>query len=247
MGEPALTTPVRRPGSSHNRQPGGNEPTPDPPESASTDPTAEPGATRESGTRPGTGPDAKPAADTRDTVPTDEILVTQAALGDRAAFADLVRRHGPSLYRYALRMLDGDHSSAEDAVQDGFVDAWVNLPQFRHQASVHTWLFRLTANRVLKERRRRRPVPVDDRLLASQPDPERRTPEATAEHAQLWQTLDLALGELPWRQRASWMLRELEVLSYDDIAQILDTTPTVVRGQLHRARRALAIRMEQWR
>jgi len=137
--------------------------------------------------------------------------------------------------------------AGEDAVQDGFVDAWVNLPQFRHQASVHTWLFRLTANRVLKERRRRRPVPVDDRLLASQPDTERRTPEATAEHAQLWQTLDLALGELPWRQRASWMLRELEGLGYDDIAKILDTTPTVVRGQLHRARRALAIRMEQWR
>ena len=59
--------------------------------------------------------------------------------------------------------------------------------------------------------------------------------------------LNLALLELPWRQRASWLLRELEGFSYEEIARVLDTTPGVVRGQLHRARRTLATRMEQWR
>lgn len=179
--------------------------------------------------------------------PTDEVLATRAALGDRAAFGVLVRRHGPSLYRYALRMLDGDHQSAEDAVQDGFADAWAHLPGFRGESSVHTWLFRVGANRVLAERRRRRPVPVDDRLLAGRLEADHEGPARRAEGADLWAMLDLALSELPWRQRASWILRELEGLSYDDIATILQTTPTVVRGQLHRARGALAVRMEQWR
>jgi len=177
---------------------------------------------------------------------TDKVLATQAALGDRGAFADIVRRHGPSLYRYALRMLDGDHQGAEDAVQDALAAAWVNLPDFRRESALHTWLFRIGANRVLSERRRRRPVPVDDRLLSTQPEPGYRGPAQRAEHEHLWESLDLALTELPWRQRAAWILRELEGLSYAEIAQILHTTPTVVRGQLHRARRALAIRMEQW-
>lgn len=179
--------------------------------------------------------------------PTDKVLATRAALGDRGAFADIVRRHGPSMYRYALRMLDGDHQGAEDAVQDALTDAWVNLPGFRHESALHTWLFRIGANRVLSERRRRRSGAVDDRLLSTQPEPSYRGPAQRAEHEHLWESLDLALTELPWRQRASWILRELEGLSYAEIAQILHTTPTVVRGQLHRARRALAIRMEQWR
>ena len=179
--------------------------------------------------------------------PTDKVLATQAALGDRGAFADIVRRHAPSMYRYALRMLDGEHQAAEDAVQDALTQAWVNLPGFRHEAALHTWLFRIGANRVLSERRRRRPVPVDDRLLSTQPEQGYRGPAQRAEHDHLWESLDLALTELPWRQRASWILRELEGLSYAEIAQILHTTPTVVRGQLHRARRTLAIRMEHWR
>jgi len=180
-------------------------------------------------------------------IATDTVLATQAALGDRSAFAEIVRRHGPRLYRYAVRMLDGDHQGAEDAVQEALTDAWVHLPDFRHESSLHTWLFRIGANRVLAERRRRRPVPVDDELLTTIEEPDRQAPAQQAEFRHLLDALELALTELPWRQRASWILREVEGLSYDDIAEILQTTPTVVRGQLHRARRSLAIRMEQWR
>ena len=179
--------------------------------------------------------------------PTAEVLVRRAVLGDRGAFGLIVDRHGAGMFRYALRMLDGDHHGAEDAVQEALIDAWVNLPSFRGESGLRTWLFRITANRVLASRRRRRPVVVDDHLLDTRPEPEHTGPPAQVQHGQLWQALDLALSELPWRQRASWLLREMEGLSYDDIASILETTPTVVRGQLHRARRTLAIRMEQWR
>ena len=59
--------------------------------------------------------------------------------------------------------------------------------------------------------------------------------------------LNSALAELPWRQRAAWLLREVEGMPYAQIARVLDTNETVVRGQLHRARRTLSVRMEQWR
>ncbi len=180
-------------------------------------------------------------------VPTEEVLVRDAALGDTDAFSLIAAQHGAGMFRYALRMLDGDLHDAEDAVQEALIDAWVNLPKFRGESALGTWLFRLTADRVLASRRRRRPVPVDHYLLSTTPDEGHRGPGAQVQHGELWETLDLALTELPWRQRASWLLREVEGLSYDDIANILETTPTVVRGQLHRARRSLAIRMEQWR
>lgn len=177
----------------------------------------------------------------------DAMLATRAALGDRDAFALIFRRHAPGMFRYALRMLDGDDAAAEDAVQEAWAQAWVHLPQFRFESSLHTWLFRITASQVLGARRRRRPVPVDDHLLHAAVGPDRHGPATHLQHAQLREALDLALGELPWRQRASWLLREIEGLSYEEIAKILQTSPTVVRGQLHRARRTLAVRMSQWR
>lgn len=180
-------------------------------------------------------------------VPTDDVLTRRAVLGDRIAFAQIVDQHGAVMFRYALRMLGGDHQGAEDAVQEALIDAWVNLPGFRAESSLRTWLLRLCANRVLASRRRQRPVAVDDQLLSAQADSAHHGPAAQVLQGELWETLDLALSELPYRQRASWLLREVEGLGYDDIASILGTTPTVVRGQLHRARRALAIRMEQWR
>lgn len=177
----------------------------------------------------------------------DAVLARRAALGDRVAFAVIFDRHAASMFRYAVHMLDGDVGEAEDAVQDALASAWVHLPDYRGDAELRTWLFRITANAVLGARRRRRPIAVDDQLLSARADRPETDPAKQAEHAQLWSDLDRALGELPWRQRAAWLLRELEGLSYDQIADILGTSPTVVRGQLHRARRTLAVRMAQWR
>jgi len=177
----------------------------------------------------------------------DAVLARRGALGDRVAFAELVRRHGAALHRYAVRMLDGAHHAAEDALQEALTKAWLHLPGFRGDSSVKTWLFRLVANECHDARRRRRPQPVDDRLLATVPADERSDPDAVSTAVDLRAALELALGELPWRQRASWLLREVEGLSYAEIATVLRTSPTVVRGQLHRARATLAVRMEQWR
>ncbi len=177
----------------------------------------------------------------------DQVLVRRATLGDRLAFAALVDRHGPGLFRYATTMLHGNVHDAEDAVAAAFAKAWQGLPGFRGEASIKTWLFRITANEALTARRRRRPIPIDDQLLEPQKAPEQHEPQRQYDVTELRQALQEALSELPWRQRACWILAEQEDMSYAQIATTLNTTETVVRGQLHRARCTLAIRLADWR
>jgi len=138
-------------------------------------------------------------------------------------------------------------TNAEDAVQSAFTQAWQHLPTFRGDASLKTWLYRITANEVLASRRRRRPIPVDDHLLTPIPAPAGEGPVSRLDGEELRRDLSAALAELPWRQRASWVLAEMEGMTYAQIAATLGTNETVVRGQLHRARRTLAVRMAQWR
>lgn len=177
----------------------------------------------------------------------DEVLVRRAALGDREAFSQLVRRHGPAMFRYAMTMLGGHVQDAEDATQNAFVQAWQHLPGFRGASSLRTWLFRITAREVMALRGRRRPVPVDNDLLSPLPASPEWEPAPRVDDAELQDALMAALGELPWRQRACWILAEQEDLTYRQIASILDVSVPVVRGQLHRARATLAVRMAHWR
>ncbi len=180
---------------------------------------------------------------------TDRALARRAGLGDTEAFEELFGRLFLPTYRYALHMLDGEEALADDAAQEAWVKAWRALPDYRGESAVQTWMFRIVAREVLTVRRRRRPIVVDATMLEPRPATAagQTDPSLALLDAELWKSLQLALAELPWRQRASWLLREIEGLSYDEIARVLDTTPTVVRGQLHRARQALALRMEQWR
>lgn len=188
---------------------------------------------------------------------TDAALARRAGMGDRPAYEELFRRHFSSSYRFALRMLDGDEALADDVVQDTWVKVWQKLPGFQGRSRFTTWLYTIVTRTAHDHRRRSRPLPIDHHLLEpmvseagsgiAPSSPEDLDPAKAVVADELWQTLTLALSELPWRQRASWLLREFEGMSYDEIGSVLDCSPTVVRGQLHRARRQLAIRMEQWR
>ena len=176
----------------------------------------------------------------------DDALLRAARLGDTDAFAAVVHRHGPGMRRFA-RFILGDDEDAADATQDALVSAWRALPTFRGDSSLRTWLFTLVSRRAADLQRRRRPVPVADeqleRRLPALPD----TAAGTAVAADLLWALRSALQELPWRQRASWVLREVEGLAYDEIAAALGVTSGQVRGYLHRGRADLAARMEAWR
>ncbi|MGQ0576370.1 MAG: RNA polymerase sigma factor [Pseudonocardia sp.] len=174
----------------------------------------------------------------------DATLVARAREGDLRAFEAIVRRYQGRMYRLALRMT-GSAGDAEDVVQEVFVTAWRRLPEIREDAAVVGWLYRTTTNRCLNVLRGRRPTEELDEaapdVVAAQ-DPQLAT-QVTEQQA----ALTAALGRLPDNQRAVWLLREVHDRSYEEIAQIVGTSPQAVRGRLARARVQLAELMQPWR
>lgn len=169
-----------------------------------------------------------------------------ARVGDAEAFAMIVRRHGPAMYRYAVRLLGSEHD-ATDATQEAFVSAWRSLGSFRGHSALRTWLFTLVSRRAADLRRTRRPTPIDDPLVSALVGPAPDNPLQSALDDELLAALRLALAELPWHQRAVWLLREIDGMTYQEIGTVLGLTTGSVRGHLHRGRKMLAERMNRWR
>ena len=172
----------------------------------------------------------------------DRILVQAAQDGDLDAFEALVCRHQPAVYRVALRML-GSEADAQDATQQTFVRAWRALPRFRHDSAVTTWLYRIVTRRCLDLIAARRPT---ETLNDTQPDP-RLDPVHTAEQRARLKAVTRAIAQLPDDQRAALILREFEGLSYDQVADALNTSVPAIKGRIHRARLAVLQHSRGWR
>lgn len=170
-----------------------------------------------------------------------------ARLGDEDAFRVLVDRYGPGMYRYALRLTGGSDADAAEVTQEALISAWKDLGRFEGRSQLRTWLFRLVHRRAADLHRHRRATPIDDDLLSHLVREAHDNPLQDVMDGELLQALQQALDELPWNQRAAWLLREIEGLSYDEIAGALSLSPDAVRGHLHRGRRTLAERMARWR
>lgn len=175
----------------------------------------------------------------------DEALVRDARQGDRHAFDAIVGRYGPDMYRYAARLLGSDADAAE-AVQEAFVSAWKSIGGFEGRSALRTWLFRLVHRRAVDLQRRQRPVPVDDSVIASYAGTSDDDPLQRVMDAALVAAVELALGELSEAQRAVWLLREVEQMSYTAIAETLAITPDSARGLLQRSRAAMSERLAAW-
>ena len=171
----------------------------------------------------------------------DRFLVAAAQAGDLQAFEALVCRHQSAVYRVALRML-GSEVDAEDAAQEALVRAWRALSTFRGESAFSTWLYRIVINRCLKARAARRPMEaLPDVLIDLGSDPA----EAVAQSERL-RALARGVLVLPAEQRAALVLRELEGLSYEQIAQVLGVTVPAVKGRIHRARLGLLKASATW-
>jgi RNA polymerase sigma-70 factor (ECF subfamily) len=172
----------------------------------------------------------------------DRFLVAAAQAGDRHAFEALVHRHQTAVYRVALRML-GSAADAEDAAQEALVQAWRALSTFRGESAFSTWLYRIVANRCLHARAARRLTLALPEVLI---DPAGDPVEAVARSERL-HALARGVLALPPEQRAALVLRELEGLSYEQIAQVLGVTVPAVKGRIHRARLGLLEASATWR
>jgi RNA polymerase sigma-70 factor (ECF subfamily) len=174
----------------------------------------------------------------------DETMVARARDGDTHAFEALVRRYQRPIFRLAVRML-GDAGEAEDITQEVFVTAWRRLPEVQEDKAIRAWLYRIATNRCLNILRSRKPTaPLYEEVIPA--DSPAASPEARAEARQRLVALRVALDRLTAEQRACWLLREVEELSYAEIAGILHTTPQAVRGRLARARAELGEAMTSW-
>lgn len=177
----------------------------------------------------------------------DGYLASAAALGDRAAFEILVHRHGPALFGYARRMLANENDVA-DVVQDTFVAAWRQLDAYRGGSALRTWLTAICARKVVDTYRVKRAQPLDDQLLEAYPATDIASdPFASASTTAFLAALEAALAELPPRQRASWVLREINEMSFPQIGDALGLSPDGARGHHFRATATLRHRLERWR
>jgi RNA polymerase sigma-70 factor (ECF subfamily) len=167
-------------------------------------------------------------------ISTDSTLIGAAIDGDERAFAALVQRHTPKIYRVALHLL-GSRSDAEDCVQECWLTAWRQLHRYRGDAAVGTWLYRIAANTALMQIRRRRPTVAFDELgeladRSAQADPDRSTTGILVRQA---------LQQLSDEHRAVLVLREFAGLTYDELGATLGLSVPAARSRLHRARMAL--------
>lgn len=172
----------------------------------------------------------------------DRILLQAAQDGDPDAFEALVRRHQAAVYRVALRML-GSEADAQDATQESFVRAWRGLERFRRESAVSTWLYRIVTRRCLDAIAARQPTEDLHQIeLDAGVDP-----ADTAEQRERLRAVTRAIAGLPGEQRAALVLREFEGLSYDQLADVLNTSVPAVKGRIHRARLAVLKQTTAWR
>ena len=178
--------------------------------------------------------------------PSDELLAQRASAGDGDAFGVLVERHRDRVYRLASRMVSNP-SDAEEIVQDAFLHAYRGLASFRGDAKFGTWLYQIVVNGALAHRRsagRHPTTSLDEHLPrfdedgALEPADHGRVARADEllERKELRACIARALDALDDHHRTVFVLRDLEGLSTDEVAEIFAICPPAVRKRLHRAR-----------
>jgi RNA polymerase sigma factor (sigma-70 family) len=176
--------------------------------------------------------------------PSDRELALSAQRGDQTAFTALVRLHQDRIYRHLLN-LTGSREEALELAQEVFIKAWQALPGWRPDAQVHTWLYRIASNVALDLLRRRKVV----QFVALEEDydapADQAGPEARLQAKQSIQSLAAALERLTPEQREIVLLREVEGLSYGELASALAIDEGTVKSRLARARAALAAAYER--
>ncbi|MGO9444227.1 MAG: RNA polymerase sigma factor RpoE [Thiobacillaceae bacterium] len=181
----------------------------------------------------------------------DQQLVERAQKGDKRAFELLVIKYQRKLGRLLSRMVR-DSAEIDDITQEAFIKAYRALPQFRGESAFYTWLYRIavnTAKNYLMAKGKREIVKsdlmdedgetVEDVLMPH----DIASPDAELQSKQIAKAVNEAVEALPEELRTAITLRELEGLSYEEIAQMMDCPIGTVRSRIFRAREAIAVRI----
>lgn len=181
----------------------------------------------------------------------DLALVERVQAGEQAAFGLLVAKYQRKLLRLVMRLVR-DPAEAEDVTQEAFIKAYRALPGFRGESAFYTWLYRIgvnTAKNWLVANGRRMPTVsditnddsdgIDDGGLLRDDE----TPDRVMMSKQIATTVNAAMDALPEDLRTAIALREIEGLSYEEIAQVMDCPIGTVRSRIFRARDAIATKL----
>lgn len=179
----------------------------------------------------------------------DELTVDEAAepasQSDPEDLHRLVVEHGDAVYRLALSIVR-DTAMAEDVAQEAMLKAWLALPTLRSEASLRSWVLRIAHNTSISMMRTRRAVVTDPHEFPEPPATPERLVETKVQSGAVMSDFIAALDELDDLSRSIVVLRELEDLSYDEIAEVLDVPLPTVKTRLLRARRRLGANLREW-
>ena len=176
----------------------------------------------------------------------DQLLVERVQRGDKKAFDTLVLKYQLRIMKLVSRYIR-DHSEVQDVAQEAFIKAYRALPRFRGDSAFYTWLYRIainTAKNYLVARGRRMPsVDIDaqeaEQFEGAEGLKEYATPEQLALKDEIEKTIFSAMEQLPDDLRTAITLREIEGLSYEEIAETMDCPIGTVRSRIFRAREAV--------
>lgn len=181
----------------------------------------------------------------------DRILVERVQAGDKQAFGLLVTKYQRKLARLVSRMVR-DPAEVEDIVQDSFIRAYKALANFRNDSAFYTWLYRIGVNTaknwlVTHGRRAQLTSTTDGEDAENYDEPEllrnNETPERLLMTKQIGETVNAVVEALPEDLRTALTLREIEGLSYEEIADVMDCPIGTVRSRIFRARDAIALKL----
>ena len=169
----------------------------------------------------------------------DTECVKRVQRGDTQSFEILVRRHQKTTFNLIYRFL-GDYDEATETAQEVFLSAYSSIQQFRGDANFATWLYRIAFNHASSRRKSlnsklQRHVALEDDVVADCSA----DPETSAERREIQQCVQQALNSLDRDDAQIILLRDLQDVRYEDIAETLDVPVGTVKSRLHRARQAL--------
>jgi RNA polymerase sigma-70 factor (ECF subfamily) len=183
----------------------------------------------------------------------DLSLVQRVQRGDRGAFDALVLKYQHKVVKLVMRYVRVP-AEAEDIAQEAFIKAYRALPQFRGDSAFYTWLYRIAINTAKNAVASRDRSPISYELDRDSGEEsydlqgrmkDSATPEALAMTEEIRQTVNAAIDSLPEDLRAAIVLRELEGLSYEEIAATMDCPVGTVRSRIFRAREAIDARLKE--
>lgn len=178
----------------------------------------------------------------------EEELIQSALAGNNSAFEVLVTRYQDRLYTAMISVV-GSTDEAEDVVQEAFIQAYIKLDTFQQNSRFFTWLYRIAFNYALARRRRHRghlSLEESREIAGSEPTSKTEMPDTRMTRTEDVLLVHRALALVSEDHRSILVLREMEDMAYEDIAEVLQISIGTVRSRLNRARAALKLQLEKF-